>query len=77
MVSKTGSKQSLVSGKARREAIARAVPELTDFLGRPPSLRDLAKQVGVSSRNAVREHIDTLIAEGRLVRDENGQVRVP
>lgn len=73
MVSKSG-RQSLVSGHARRAAILRAVPELEQFLGRSPSLREIADAVQVKSKNAVREHIDRLVADGLLVKDERGQV---
>jgi predicted ArsR family transcriptional regulator len=74
VVSKTGGKQSLATGEQRRQDIVRAVTQHWATHDRSPSLRELATAVGVSSKNAVREHVDQLVAQGRLSKDSRGRI---
>ena len=42
---------------------------------RPPSMRELAARMGISSTNGIVIHIDALVAAGFLVRGEVNQPR--
>lgn len=68
MVSAAGAKQSRATGQARREAILAAIADYWSDYNRPPSIAELARAVGVRSKNAVREHVDAMVEGGILAK---------
>ncbi len=52
-----------------RTAVYEAVVGLIDDLGYPPSVREIGEEVGLSAAT-VQAHLDKLIADGFLLRQE-------
>ena len=58
----------------RQEAILHAVRERTQSLGYPPSVREIARAVGLASPSTVKHHLDALERRG-LIQREAGRPR--
>ncbi len=74
MVSAAGAKQSRATGAARRQAILATVADYWTDYNRAPSISELARAVGLRSKNGVREHVDALVEDGQLVK---APLRIP
>lgn len=60
---------SLVRGEKRRRDIIRFVQKHWAKNGYAPSFQEIAAAVGLSSTNGAREHVQVLLAQGRLTQD--------
>lgn len=54
---------------AKQREILEAVQEWIEDRGRPPTLREMAQRMGVSSTNAIRDHLRVLENKGYLKRE--------
>lgn len=54
---------------AKQREILRAVERWIEDSGRPPTLRELARHMGVASTNAIRDHLRVLESKGYLKRE--------
>lgn len=52
----------------RQEEILRFIHWHTEQLGYPPTLREIAKKMGIRGISAVHKHIDALVRKGHLLR---------
>lgn len=55
----------------RREMIIEAINKLTAEHGYAPSLKEIAKSVGLKSTSTVKGHLDRLKEDGRIEFEEN------
>jgi len=54
---------------AKQREILEAVQTWVEQHGRPPTLREMARRMGVSSTNAIRDHLRVLESKGYLKRE--------
>src|SRR6185437_4239916 len=54
---------------AKQREILEAVQDWIQERGRPPTLREMAQRMGVSSTNAIRDHLRVLEGKGYLKRE--------
>lgn len=59
---------------AAQERVIDAIKDLTAWLGYPPTVREIAMELGCQINN-VCGHLDRLEEQGRIVRGERGQSR--
>jgi len=65
----TGGQRGNRTGRERRQSILNFHCAFVDSHGYPPSLREIAEEVGLKSTSAVAHHLETLHEEGRMTRD--------
>ena len=56
-------------GRATRQNLLRAIQNLTDQHGYPPTVRELVDETGISSTSAVIYHLEILEGQGRIKRE--------
>ena len=52
----------------RQVDVLRSIVKLTQLWGYPPTVRELAEDLGVTATNGVAEHLERLEAKGCLVK---------
>ncbi len=50
----------------RQKTILEIIAENVDTYGYPPSYQELANRLGISSKNAIKKHVDALVTKGYL-----------
>lgn len=54
----------------RQREVLELISETAQRTGRPPTLREIGRQLGITSTNGVRDHLQALIEKGFIRRDE-------
>ena len=54
----------------RQRAVLETIDQSVSSIGRPPTLREIGRRLGIASTNGVRDHLQALIDKGYLRRDE-------
>jgi repressor LexA len=54
----------------RQRAVLDTIDQSVTASGRPPTLREIGRRLGIASTNGVRDHLQALIEKGYLSRDE-------
>jgi repressor LexA len=70
MVSRPGVKKGhrTPSGEWTRQQIIEFIIDSTEERGYPPSVREIGKEVGLTSSATIHHHLDRLITDGKLSR---------
>lgn len=56
-------------GESKRDEIVAYIRSFVEEFGWAPSVRNICEGVGLSSPSTVHAHLETLVEEGRIVRD--------
>src|SRR5262245_25798661 len=70
MVSRSSAKISESSLSPKQMAVLECIRDALAETGRPPTYRDIAKQLGYDAVGTVQDHIRTLIRKGFLEKEE-------
>ena len=54
----------------RQRVVLETIDQSVASIGRPPTLREIGRRLGIASTNGVRDHLQALIDKGYLRRDE-------
>ncbi|MEO0185420.1 MAG: transcriptional repressor LexA [candidate division WOR-3 bacterium] len=57
-------------GRDRKRQILKAIQDFVRDYGYPPTIREIAKMVGLKSTKAVKVHIDNLAKDGLIIKNE-------